>query len=287
MTATAVSATSDAADGLRPSSPAGFLRWQGSKRSISDQIAKLVPEDTARYVEPFLGSGAVFFRLQPQEALLIDVLPELIATYEAVKSTPSELAQAVGQLAGDDYYAVRAQTTRTTIETAARFLYLNSHCFNGLYRTNRRGQFNVPRGTRVPGPPSLQVLTEASKALRSAQMHCGDALTLLSSARPGDFWYLDPPFPTNRPSYGEYGYHGFGREQMEYLLTEGVRTLDRLGARFAVSVPSEYGSAESAVDLKAIRRSEALTIRYQVAGNRPSRAHTTEYLVTNIAGTTP
>lgn len=279
MTATAIASMHDADNGARLSNPTAFLRWQGSKRYISDQIAKLVPPRTVRYVEPFLGSGAVFFKLQPRQALLADVLPELIATYEAVKSKPSDLAQAVDELAADDYYVVRARPTRTAIETAARFLYLNSHCFNGLYRTNRLGQFNVPRGTRVPGPPSLQVLMRASNALQAAEVLCTDALTILGSARPGDFWYLDPPFPANRPSYGEYGYHGFGREQMEHLLTEGIETLDRLGARFALSVPSDYGKA----DLKKIWRAEAFTLRYQVAGNRPSRARTTEYVVTNIA----
>jgi DNA adenine methylase len=131
-----------------------ILRWAGSKRKLLPKLISLSPSSSGRYVEPFAGSAALFFALQPQDALLSDFNPELIETYKILSANAGSVWRRLSQMPGsrDFYYRIRARnpTSMSSIDRAARFIYLNRYCFNGVYRTNRLGQFNVPRGCDSP-----------------------------------------------------------------------------------------------------------------------------------------
>ena len=130
---------------VRGASP--FLRWAGSKRQLLPVLAAYWSDDYCRYVEPFAGSACLFFHLQPPKALLADINQELVLTYQVVRSHPHEVAAALGCLrkSRSNFLDLRAAvpTLLSAPQRAARFIYLNRFCFNGLYRTNRKGQFNV------------------------------------------------------------------------------------------------------------------------------------------------
>jgi DNA adenine methylase len=125
-----------------------FLKWAGGKRWLAKHLAGLVPEGFNRYIEPFLGSGAIYFELLPKAAILSDANEALIETYKAVRDYPLCIAERLSELHdahdADVYYAMRSSSPDNPIEIAVRFIYLNRTCWNGLYRVNRKNQFNVP-----------------------------------------------------------------------------------------------------------------------------------------------
>jgi hypothetical protein len=130
-----------------------FLKWPGGKRWLVTRHAALFPSDYERYVEPFLGSGAVFFHLAPRRALLADANPELINTYRCVRTAAATIERRLASLHERHgtklYYEIRSSQPTKLIDRAVRFLYLNRTCFNGLYRVNRAGRFNVPMGSKT------------------------------------------------------------------------------------------------------------------------------------------
>src|SRR5579859_6326272 len=191
-----------------------LLRWAGSKRALLPMLVSCVPAQFGTYIEPFAGSACLFFAIRPRCAVLGDFNAELIATYTAIRRHPRLVARHVATWgsSSEEYYGVRAldPDTMPDIMRAARFVYLNRRCFNGVYRTNRHGQFNVPIGTRIGRMPAEKDFYRCSVALRPASLLSCDFDVTLRSARHGDFAYLDPPYSTStRPNYGEYGYGAF------------------------------------------------------------------------------
>src|SRR6266540_749807 len=180
--------------GARP-----FLRWAGSKRKLIARLSKYWSHKHARYVEPFAGSACLFFHVAPGRAILGDINRELIETYEQVRDATSAVVAALSGFRKGKarYLLVRAlePSALAPAERAARFIYLNRCCFNGLYRTNREGRFNVPYGGKRSGKiPKADRLRSASKALRGAKLIEGDFTKLLQKIKDGDFVYMDPPF---------------------------------------------------------------------------------------------
>lgn len=227
-----------------------FLRWAGSKRRIAHLIAQLAPPDYRCYFEPFLGSACVFFQLAPRRAVLSDVNSELIETYETVARHPKRVGNTLSKLdqSADAYYAYRARVPRkgASIQRAARFIYLNHYAFNSIYRVNRQGAFNVPRGSRRGPPPSTQQLGQCSIRLADAKLVRADFEESLRAAREGDFAYLDPPYrTTQRAAYGEYGYESQFAECdearlascLEALTARGVATLLSYSRRMIPLLP--------------------------------------------------
>lgn len=177
-----------------------ILKWAGGKTQLLSEIKKRVPVKYGRYIEPFVGGGAVFFALQPEESIIADSNPELINTYWEVANHVDDV---IGYLrryknTQEMFYEVRAQDWQSlpTAEAAARMIYLNKTCFNGLYRVNRKGQFNVPFGKyKSPHICDEDALYAASKALQKAKIVCADYLNVLKEdAHEGDFVFLDPPY---------------------------------------------------------------------------------------------
>src|SRR3990167_7732993 len=129
-----------------------FLKWAGGKRWLANAGLLPLPTGSTRHIEPFIGGGAVFFRLAPETAVIADLNEDLIELYRVMRDDPKILKERMIQHQADHddiyYYLVRDQSPDTPLERAARFLYLNRTCWNGLYRVNRFGKFNVPRGTK-------------------------------------------------------------------------------------------------------------------------------------------
>lgn len=173
-----------------------FLKWAGGKQWIAKRIASLVPTDNCTYFEPFLGGGSLFFAAQPSRAVLSDINSRLIEAYITIRRHPVDV---IGQLAQwrnteIDYYRVRSAGYSNLVKRAAQFVYLNKTCWNGLYRVNQKGEFNVPYANNRRQVYSEDSLLLASRALHSAKLICCDFEESLSFASSGDFVYLDPPY---------------------------------------------------------------------------------------------
>jgi DNA adenine methylase len=225
--------------------PRPFLKWAGGKTQLLGQFQALLPPrgSYARYVEPFLGSAALFFHLRPPVALLSDVNEELVACYRAVKERPEEVIRELEKHQYDEksYYAVRdAGVPREPARAAARTIYLNKTGFNGLYRVNAAGRFNVPMGRYTnPGFKSstlFATLRACAGALRTARVDVGDFEKRLRRAGEGDFAYLDPPYaPVSATSdFTSYVPGGFGWGEQERL-AHASRELWARGAKIMLS----------------------------------------------------
>jgi DNA adenine methylase len=183
------------------------LKWAGGKRWLVNADLLPFPSKIERYVEPFLGSGAVFFHLQPKKAILSDINKELICLYKVIKNHPQELFVAMKAHRkhhdADYYYRVRASAPKDKVGVAARFLYLNRTCWNGLYRVNLKGKFNVPIGTKDSVIFDTDDFEGLSKLLKRASIKHSDFEPIVDGCDAGDFLFLDPPYTT------QHNYNGF------------------------------------------------------------------------------
>lgn len=175
-----------------------FLKWAGGKRWLTDSHTHLFPDTYGRYFEAFLGSGAVFFSLRPNIAVLADANQELIECYSAIRD---QWQAVVAQLkihnrkhSKQYYYEVRASQPRLPSTRAARFIYLNRTCWNGLYRVNLKGHFNVPIGTKQSVLLDSDNFEELSYMLRNTELIASDFETVIEKAKAGDLIFADPPY---------------------------------------------------------------------------------------------
>jgi len=261
---------------------APILRWAGSKRKLLPRIAAYVPACGKRYIEPFAGSACLFFHLSPRRALLGDINRDLIQAYQVVRNRPTAVAAALAEMPPTEafYYFLRAQLPQhlRPVEQAARFIYLNRFCFNGVFRTNKNGAFNVPRGTRTGAMPTADAIRHASRALRNATLVAGDFENCLRSIAPGDFVYLDPPYAKReRPGFGEYGYNVFAEADLDRLISS-LRMIESCGATFLLS----YSYSRRTRDMFKSWRTRTLLVRRHVAGFSQHRGYVREILVTNV-----
>ena len=177
-----------------------ILKWAGGKTQMLGDLIPKVPTSYGRYIEPFFGGGAMFFALQPENAVIADSNPELINMYRQVADHVDEVINYLKKYenTSEMFYAVRSLewTALPKEEAAARTIFLNKTCFNGLYRVNKQGQFNVPFGKyKNPKICDEEGLRAASEVLKKAEILCGDYLLVLEHyAQPGDFVFIDPPY---------------------------------------------------------------------------------------------
>lgn len=177
-----------------------ILKWAGGKTQMLGDLLPKVPTSYNRYIEPFIGGGAMFFALNPNDAVIADSNPELINMYKQVADNVDAVISYLQKYENTQemFYRVRALEWEglPEAEAAARTIYLNKTCFNGLYRVNKKGQFNVPFGKyKAPKFCDVEALYAASEALQKANIVYGDYLSVLKEyARPGDFVFLDPPY---------------------------------------------------------------------------------------------
>lgn len=258
-----------------------ILRWAGSKRKLLSSLIARVPHSFNRYIEPFAGSACLFFALRPDSAILGDINADLMATYGMLCKHPRIVARSVRSLkhTRSEYYRVRAtyHKEKDPLQRAIYFIYLNRYSFNGVYRTNRRGEFNVPFGTNTGGIPDSVDFYRCSLALRRASLLTSDFTRTIANAERGDFVYLDPPYSScNRPRYGEYGYGSFQPLQLAELVS-ALDALDRRGAKFLVS----YASSRAARRAFSRFQVESISVRRHVAGFAKHRHDVRELLVSN------
>ena len=265
-----------------PVNPSPFLRWAGSKKQLLPTLALYWRHGHGRYIEPFAGSAALFFHLAPAEALIADINDDLITTYTEVRGHPRAVANRLAKLpkGPSAYRRLRAldPMTMNPTDRSARFIYLNRYCFNGLYRTNSAGRFNVPYGGNKTGKlPSSEHLVACSRLLSSASIMCASFEATLEEARAADFVYLDPPFRVDRRRvFTEYTASQFGPSDVHSLRKWLVR-LDRANVRFLLS----YAASDEAEYLRNGFHFARVSVRRNIAGFAASRRFTTEMLISN------
>lgn len=224
----------------RASSPPPFLKWAGGKRWLSDRIVELASPISGKYIEPFLGGGAVFFALKPTKALLSDINADLINAYSAVKKDHSKVSALLklhqARHSKEYYYLIRNYRPRCEYRKAARFIYLNRTCWNGLYRVNLDGQFNVPIGTKSTVVMPTDDWSALAVHLSSVQIICGDFEDSINNARDGDLIFADPPYTVKHNFNGFIKYNDslFSWNDQVRLRDSLVRA-KRRGARVIVT----------------------------------------------------
>lgn len=213
------------------------LKWAGGKTQLLPELTKLVPARYNKYIEPFFGGGALFFALAPHTAVISDINPEIMNVYKALSTSVDDVIEALSVHKNDKdyYYRIREQRWEELepAVAAARTIFLNKTCFNGLYRVNKSGAFNVPFG-RYKNPKILDEarLREAAEVLARAEIRTGDYKQLLPEiARPGDFVFLDPPYvPVGKyADFNRYSKEKFSEDDQRALASEVDRLVD-LGA---------------------------------------------------------
>lgn len=261
-----------------------FLRWAGSKRKLLPKLKTFWSRDHKRYVEPFAGSACLFFALKPPKAILGDLNPELISTYIEVKYRISAVLKELAKLPPwnkEEYLRLRSLNT-SNLEPhvrAARFIYLNRFCFNGIYRTNLKGQFNVPySGDGCGDLPQDEVFQLCSRRLRGVRFINSDFEKVLNKAEKGDLVYMDPPYAVRaRRVFREYDPSTFTHKDIVRLRTWMDR-LNTTGIDFVVS----YAESEEADILKKGFSYETVAVRRNVAGFAAHRAMANELLISNL-----
>ena len=222
--------------------PRPFLKWAGGKGQLLQQYSDHFPKEFSAYYEPFLGGGAVFFHLLPVRSHLMDINPELVNVYCCVRDHVEALVACLNvhrdRHCADYYYQIRANVSSTPLERAARFIYLNKTCFNGLYRENSKGLFNVPIGSyKKPTICDVELLYATSVALRSTHIELGSFENVLNHATSShDFVYLDPPYhPISATSkFTSYNRYAF-TENDQIRLRDTVIALANRGVKVMLS----------------------------------------------------
>lgn len=215
-----------------------FLRWAGGKRRLLKHLLPFAPKEFHVYHEPFLGSGALFFALSPRKSFLSDYNAELMNCYIHVRDNPNlvygYLIEHTENTSEEYYYKIRDEFNRSDASTTAqagRFLYLNRANFNGIYRVNLSGKYNVPYGHKVPLPiPTREDLLAASRSLESAKLESISFQNSLNgNVEPGDFIYLDPPYaPLNKKetNFNEYTDRRFSWDQQEAVAEYATKYIE-------------------------------------------------------------
>jgi len=258
-----------------------FLKWVGGKARIASVLTSLAPSGYERYVEPFLGSGAVFFSTGAKKAVLSDLNEEVVLCFQHVRDEPEEVMAVLGEMANtsDEFIRIRRQDPRTLTsrERAARVIYLNKTAFRGLWRVNRRGEFNVPYGAYDRPLFNPTTVRAASAALQGAEVRFSDFDRVLSTADPGDWVYLDPPY-VPAGGYGDFKRYTPGqfRADDHERLAARCRKLDQRGIQFLLTNTNndEARALYQGFDL------HVLPTRRDVNLNRLKRA-STDLLVAN------
>lgn len=218
-----------------------FVKWVGGKRSLLPVLLENMPKLYNIYYEPFIGGGALFFALQPKEAVLSDINKDLVITYNIVKKQPHELIKLLSKYKSlhckEFYLKIRQQHfLNNLLSIAARFIYLNKTCYNGLYRVNNKGEFNVPIGKyKNPNIVDENNLLLCSKLLNSIKINYATFEQSLLHPQKNDFVYLDPPYyPINKNSFTKYNKNSF-TEKNQIGLYFCCKELDKRGVKFMLS----------------------------------------------------
>ena len=257
-----------------------FIKWAGGKRWLVDSAQFKLPEFKGRYIEPFLGGGAVFFHLAPQQAILSDINSRLIDVYRAIRTdwqlVERELRRLQALHSKEFYYAERSRKRRSRHTRAAQFLYLNRTCWNGLYRENLSGVFNVPIGTKTQVILPDDDFASASALLRNADIRVCDFEDTLMEAGEGDLVFLDPPYTTahNNNGFIKYNQRIFSWDD-QIRLRYAVEAASLRGAKIVLT-NADHETIHSLYT--SLGTPEIVSRSSVISGNARARGRTTEAL---------
>lgn len=259
-----------------------FLRWAGSKKQLLPKLSEFWNDSFDRYVEPFVGSASLYFYLSPKKSLLSDINEELIVTYKQIAKDVNSVLKELKTLKKSEkhYYYIRSLRPETLDlnKRAARFIYLNRYCFNGLYRTNAKGEFNVPYCGEDRGviPPD-EIFINASRILKRTHLFANSYEDTLKKVKRGDFVYIDPPYSVgSKPIFNQYDKSKFDMNDI-FRLRKWMEVLDKKGAHFVVS----YAESEEANLLKKGFNCQTISVRRSIAGFINKRIPTNEVIISN------
>ena len=260
-----------------------FLKWAGGKRWLFESGQFSAPSFHGRYFEPFLGGGAAFFQIQPASPILSDFNSRLIELYVAVRDDLKEFEAQLTRHAKfhsrDYYYEVRGQKPEEATARAAQFLYLNRTCWNGLYRENLKGEFNVPIGSKETVIFPSDDFSEWSRSLMGAEIVSADFEESIDRANAGDFLFVDPPYTVRHNSNGfvKYNKKMFSWED-QVRLRDALERATRRGASFALTNANHNCIRDLYCGLGHKRVLHRHTV---IAGCSAYRSQSTEILITN------
>lgn len=258
---------------MSSSSVAPFVKWAGGKRQLLPQIKERMPEQFNNYYEPFVGGGAVTFELLPENAVVNDINKSLVNAYRQICDAPDEFLEAINKLDNEMwedgkayYYSLRElyndkmMKSEYDVELAALFVFINKHCFNGLYRVNGKGLFNVPYNNSRKASVDEKAIREISEYLKKVTILEGDFEAAVESAMEGDFVFIDSPYaPLNPTSFESYTKEGFDIESHKRL----ADLFDELTARGCYCMLTNhntelinelYGNKGYRIDVVSVKR---------------------------------
>ena len=258
-----------------------LIRWAGSKRQLLPRLIHKLPAHFGTYIEPFAGSACLFFAVNPAKAILSDQNPDLIEAYKTITRHPIRVLRAARAMSAspDEYYRVRAQSRESLspLNRAVRFLYLNRHCFNALYRTNGSGAFNVPIGLKTGGFPDDETFRRSAAILGRAELFCSDFEETLTRAKKGDFVYLDPPYVSRKGAdKNVYGCGSFTARDLPRLLCQ-LELLHSKKVHFLLS----YSHSPELLKLLPQKSQPGFEVRRHISGKANGRSFAKEVLLNN------
>ncbi len=264
-----------------------LFRWPGGKRWLVPKLLELAPQSVRRYFEPFFGAGALFFALRPEHALVSDSNAELMDCYRAIRDEPEAVARVLGSMPQDraSYYVCRSTHPSDRIDRAARLIYLTTLAFNGIYRVNLDGEFNVPYGGReYRNLADVARLRTYADSLASAEIISGDFEERLDAAAPGDLVYLDPPYTVAHANNGFLKYNDriFSWADQRRLASAAVQ-LDRRGCAVIASNACHPSILELYPGFRSLRVSRTSVM----AASPGRRGPIFEYVFTNLPERSP
>jgi DNA adenine methylase len=258
-----------------------ILRWAGSKRAQIPTLRSAMPTSYNKYLEPFAGSCCLYFSALPADAILSDNNKNLIDTWKTIADQPELVyARAVAiPRTREAYFETRNayNEEQDPLKRASYFFYLNRFCYNGVYRTNRQGRFNVPPGITTGSMPALDEFVMCSKRLRCADIRCCDFQEACGLASDSDFVYLDPPYSRSSHFSGEYGYTSFRSSDEDRLLT----CLHDLSSKGAMVLLSYSGEESFRNCLPRDWSVDQVSVRRSVAANSEDRKQEVEIIARN------
>lgn len=259
------------------------LRWAGSKRKSLPTLTQKIPAQFSSYVEPFAGSACLVFAAIQCPIVISDINPDLTEFYADLKTDPEGLFREYIQIpqTPEAYYETRAafNAGKHTARRSAQFLFLNRYCFNGIYRVNKAGLFNVPWGGELVGKPlSLEELRRAASRLSKATIICGDFQAVVEqNTHAGSFVFLDPPYASDEERvFREYHQDSFSTSDWSRLI-DVLHYIDNVGAKFMMS----YAGASPILGKLSKWQIDTLEVTRNVGGFRSSRRKYKEVLVSN------
>jgi len=260
-----------------------FLRWAGGKKWLLKELDKFVDmKNYNSYHEPFVGGGAVYFHLSPQIARISDSNKELIDTYEVIKNNPEEVINHIKSFerSKEFYYLIRNKKYSTESEEAARFIYLNQMSFNGLYRVNQQGEYNVPYGYREKFQFDYDNLLRVSLLLKNTQITHQDFKESIADIKANDLVFLDPPYTVTHNSNGFIHYNKklFSLAD-QYNLSYAINTIKSIGAYYILTNAAHQTIREIFDNGDKMYEIDRASL---IGGKNAKRGNYAELILTNI-----